>query len=260
MTWIKCDFHIHTTRSDGKLPPKEVLKLYKKNGYDAIAITDHDTFTKPDYIPENLLWIPGEEYTADIRHPPLPPLPGVPKWIRFWFHVLMFYIDKDVKNDRDYKEQISKGALAFIAHPWTVTPDEFIEGVLRGLTFHGIEIVNGANKCFALHTGYAPRGIGGSDGHGHELAPYCSVISYVEADKNLDDIYEALLENKVVVKCGRSFYSTNKKISKKFEKEFNVKVNVLSPLAPHNLISMINGVTKYVSASMELHLNSLKQF
>jgi len=206
--------------------------------------------TKPSSEPTKIL---------GAKRPPLPPLPGVPKWIRFWFHVLMFYIDKDVKNDRDYKEQISKGALAFIAHPWTVTPDEFIEGVLRNLTFHGCEVLNGANKCFAMHTGYAPRGIGGSDGHGHELAPYCSAMSYVEADKNLDDIYEALLENRIVVRCKRSFFSTNKKISKKFEKEFNVKVNVLTPQIPPNLISMVNGVTRYVSAFMELRLNSLKQ-
>jgi len=41
--YIKGDFHIHTTASDGVLTPKEVIELAKKNNLDIIAITDHDT-------------------------------------------------------------------------------------------------------------------------------------------------------------------------------------------------------------------------
>jgi predicted metal-dependent phosphoesterase TrpH len=35
------DFHIHTNRSDGKLPMQEVVDLYGQHGFGAIAITDH---------------------------------------------------------------------------------------------------------------------------------------------------------------------------------------------------------------------------
>lgn len=39
----KGDFHLHTKASDGKLSPKELVNLAKKEGIDIIAVTDHDT-------------------------------------------------------------------------------------------------------------------------------------------------------------------------------------------------------------------------
>lgn len=38
----KADFHIHTTKSDGSLSPAAIVKKFKEDGYDIIAITDHD--------------------------------------------------------------------------------------------------------------------------------------------------------------------------------------------------------------------------
>ncbi len=39
--WLKCDFHIHSRFSDGKLTIPEVVDLYGQHGFDVIAITDH---------------------------------------------------------------------------------------------------------------------------------------------------------------------------------------------------------------------------
>lgn len=39
---IKFDFHIHTTRSDGKCDPEVVVKRAKECGLNMIAITDHN--------------------------------------------------------------------------------------------------------------------------------------------------------------------------------------------------------------------------
>lgn len=39
----KGDFHLHTKNSDGKLSPKELVNLAKKEEVDIIAVTDHDT-------------------------------------------------------------------------------------------------------------------------------------------------------------------------------------------------------------------------
>ncbi|NTV21846.1 MAG: phosphotransferase, partial [Chlorobium limicola] len=41
MQWLYCDFHIHTTWSDGEYSPGEVVSLYGEAGFDVIAITDH---------------------------------------------------------------------------------------------------------------------------------------------------------------------------------------------------------------------------
>ena len=38
------DLHIHTTRSDGNQAPAIVAANYRKNGYDFIAMTDHDSY------------------------------------------------------------------------------------------------------------------------------------------------------------------------------------------------------------------------
>ena len=38
----RIDLHIHTTKSDGVLTPKEIIKEVKKNGVYAITIAYHD--------------------------------------------------------------------------------------------------------------------------------------------------------------------------------------------------------------------------
>ena len=43
---LLCDFHVHTTHSDGRLPMRRVVDLFGESGHDAIAITDHITDTK----------------------------------------------------------------------------------------------------------------------------------------------------------------------------------------------------------------------
>lgn len=38
----KSDYHIHTWHSDGTMKPTDVVRMYKDDEYDIIAITDHD--------------------------------------------------------------------------------------------------------------------------------------------------------------------------------------------------------------------------
>lgn len=40
---MKADLHLHTTASDGRLRPREVVELAREKGLAVIAITDHDT-------------------------------------------------------------------------------------------------------------------------------------------------------------------------------------------------------------------------
>ena len=39
--WRKWDLHVHSTASDGKLSPREVIELAKNEGLSVIALTDH---------------------------------------------------------------------------------------------------------------------------------------------------------------------------------------------------------------------------
>jgi predicted metal-dependent phosphoesterase TrpH len=71
---VKADLHLHTTASDGRLAPKEIVSLAVKVGLDIIAITDHDTVNgiAPALAAEqafpSLTVIPGVEINTDVPH------------------------------------------------------------------------------------------------------------------------------------------------------------------------------------------------
>ena len=44
------DLHTHSLLSDGMLLPSELVRMAEKNGYEAIAITDHVDFSNIDFI------------------------------------------------------------------------------------------------------------------------------------------------------------------------------------------------------------------
>ena len=67
----KIDLHIHSTASDGKLNPADVVRKSAERGLTVIALTDHDTV---DGIPPALVAakafsqlkvIPGVEISTD---------------------------------------------------------------------------------------------------------------------------------------------------------------------------------------------------
>ena len=69
------DLHMHTTFSDGKLTPEELVAAAKEAGLTYMAITDHDTVEGISHLYENGLYpargiklIPGIEFSA---HDPL---------------------------------------------------------------------------------------------------------------------------------------------------------------------------------------------
>ena len=62
----KANLHSHSTRSDGKLSPEEMIRLYKEHGYSILAITDHEaTYAYNEYTTPEFLMITG--YEAYIR-------------------------------------------------------------------------------------------------------------------------------------------------------------------------------------------------
>ena len=80
----RIDLHLHTTHSDGSLPPAEVLALAHKAGVTALAITDHDITTG---IPEALE--AGARLGIEI-------VPGVEISSRFGdneLHILGYFLD-----------------------------------------------------------------------------------------------------------------------------------------------------------------------
>ncbi|OGW67589.1 MAG: hypothetical protein A3H49_07885 [Nitrospirae bacterium RIFCSPLOWO2_02_FULL_62_14] len=80
----RLDLHLHTTHSDGSLPPAAVLELAHKAGVTALAITDHDITTA---IPEAME--AGARLSIEI-------IPGVEISSRFGdneLHILGYFLD-----------------------------------------------------------------------------------------------------------------------------------------------------------------------
>lgn len=69
---MRADLHLHTTASDGRLEPQEMVSLAVKVGLDVIAITDHDSISgiTPALAAarayHSLTVIPGVELSTDV--------------------------------------------------------------------------------------------------------------------------------------------------------------------------------------------------
>lgn len=91
------DLHIHSTASDGSLSPSDVVLLAKKQGMDAIALTDHDTLEGLEEAEEkarelNVEFIRGCELSA--------------KFLDTDVHVLGLYVPKEKELIQDLQEEL----------------------------------------------------------------------------------------------------------------------------------------------------------
>lgn len=118
------NLHSHSTHSDGKHTPAEMVKVAKAEGYKAIAITDHDTATAYSELKANcdaggMECIFGVEFST-----PAHPVLGVD------FHLVGFNFDPEYPEMKQYLEDMS------IRETHT-TMQIFEEGVAKG-TLTGI--------------------------------------------------------------------------------------------------------------------------
>lgn len=67
--WLRGNLHAHTTNSDGKNAPQEVVDRYAALGYDFLMLSDHDRLTDPAPLDaKGMVLIPGSEITAKGPH------------------------------------------------------------------------------------------------------------------------------------------------------------------------------------------------
>lgn len=81
----RADLHMHTTASDGTLPPAEQVAWAKEQGLAAIAITDHDTIAGWDEAMEagaalGIEIVPGCELSTEVEKAEV--------------HILAYYFDR----------------------------------------------------------------------------------------------------------------------------------------------------------------------
>jgi predicted metal-dependent phosphoesterase TrpH len=130
--WYKGNLHTHTNLSDGLKSPEECIELYKSEGYDFIAITDHRKCYNGCSLSKRMLVLKGIElHINDLVS-------------KRAYHIVGIGIKGDIYSDDSFKPQQlideinKKEGLAVIAHPsWSLlTHQDIME--LKG--YHGIEI------------------------------------------------------------------------------------------------------------------------
>ena len=98
---VYANLHTHSTHSDGAYSPRKIAEIAKNEGYGALAITDHDTFTGNAEAAEacrelGLCCIPGIEFS----------LKGAA--FKTWFHMTAFHFDPEYPEMKEYLRQLSE--------------------------------------------------------------------------------------------------------------------------------------------------------
>jgi len=87
--YVKGDFHIHSTESDGELNPEEIILLAKERNVDIIALTDHNT-------------VSGNEHAIELGQiNGVKVIPGIELSTRFngvKVHILGYFTDDSYKS------------------------------------------------------------------------------------------------------------------------------------------------------------------
>lgn len=155
----KLGLHIHTTRSDGQKTPEQALSLFRKAGYDAVALTDHWVYN-PAGTFEGMTVLSGCEYNV-----------GGGLSQNGVFHIVGIGMQSDpvklhpeltdstrFSDTRAHANAIidairEVGGLAELAHPaWSLNTPEQIRA-LHGL--YATEIYNTVSECGASNRPYS---------------------------------------------------------------------------------------------------------
>ncbi len=134
----KAQLHCHTTESDGRFRPRDLLQMYRDAGYSFVCITDHNRVTRYDDLNDNqFLAVTGTEDTVSRILRSLGP------------HMGRLFVDGPIRAGRP-QERIDKtlaaGGVVSLCHPswngnlWTGAWSQ--ETVRRLREFHLIEIWN----------------------------------------------------------------------------------------------------------------------
>jgi hypothetical protein len=134
----KAQLHCHTTESDGRIPPPDLLRMYRDAGYAFVCITDHNRVTRYDGLD-------GPNFTA---------ISGVEDEVGFGLPVLgahmgRLFVDAALRSG-SAQERIDQtraaGGVVSLCHPtwtgnlWTGAWSEADVCTLQG--FHLMEIRN----------------------------------------------------------------------------------------------------------------------
>lgn len=234
--WLRGNLHCHTTQSDGKLDAARLCTAYSQQGYQYLAITDHDVFTDasqystPGFSLLNGLEISG--YTTTGAH----------------IHVNAFWTGAapaitagervQLSNYRETSTLLQRlreqGCMLVLNHPhWSHIEYSDVVGMPY---FHGVEIYNYATEWFEnmgestifwermLRCGAPLWGVAGDDNHNG--APfgtlYCDSFGGFTMVKALKNTAESIFE---ALKSGSFYCSSGPEIFNFFVEDSTVHIS-----------------------------------
>ena len=220
---LKGALHTHTTRSDGKGDPAEVIRLHRDNGYDFIALTDHRIGNRDSFGVPGITVLPGMELDASFKKRDRsaavhchhivclgPAAGGFAQDERFE----RLFIDSPEETQPMLDMLHSRGCLTFYAHPqWSGTPAREFE-TLRGN--FAMEVYN--TGC-AMETGLdtdaaywdellaqGQRIFGVACDDGHEMYHHGNACVRVRSENSVPAILDALARGAFYASCGPEIY------------------------------------------------------
>lgn len=138
--WLKINFHMHTTVSDGHCTPEDAIGFYRDKGYDIVALTDHWKWNKSGEI-DGMRVISGAEFNTNHSDA-----------IRGVYHILGIGCERDPQLDPSMPPQQiidgirAAGGLAVLAHPaWSINTTENVAPL------HGLEATEIFNSVSQVH-------------------------------------------------------------------------------------------------------------
>ena len=222
--FLKGGLHCHTTRSDGRGDPAEVIRLYKQNGYDFLTLTDHGIYNFENFAPETgLTIIPGMEHSNSAAM----------NGIKRHFHIVCLGPAKEDGNGFVQDERLpdshepdqfafqsyldmfhGKKNLTIYCHPeWSSTPARYFEKMQGNFA---MEIWN--SESAIIHDidtdaaywdellGQDIRLWGVAVDDGHPMSNHCHGWVCVKAENRIDAILSALEAGEFYSSCGPEIY------------------------------------------------------
>ncbi len=197
---LRGDLHLHSTYSDGKASPKEILIALIEKGLDIAVITDHDTFEGSVRL-ARLVKSSGYELVpllgAEIRT-------DAGDVLVYCSEKTLSRIPRRVEDLIDHARE--EGCVTVAAHPFDVRRHGVGEKVYH-LDLDGIEVFNAMADPFANRKAeeaaerLGKPGLANSDAHVPEVIG--SAFNLIEAEPEPDDVLRAIREGRVKPVPGR---------------------------------------------------------
>jgi len=200
---VLADLHIHSTHSDGKSSPLEIVQVALEKGLRVISITDHDTFSGSMFAQRyasnsDVLVIPGVEVRTDKGD-------------------ILMYCEKEVDFPRKIDLLIEKAhkenCLIVPAHPFDIMRLGIGDYVFEVNEWDAIEVWNssatkGSNyKAIEAARMLGKPGLANSDAHlSEEIGSAYNILEIEEF--NTLSVLEAIRKNRVKPVFGKTPFKT----------------------------------------------------